>query len=268
MKKRRRFPQAGPPLSSQQNARLQQAIHAHSAGSLGAAEAGYRALVDEGARSADLYCKLAQICAESARRDEADVLWEKALAIEPGFLEAQMNLADSHQFAGNIDQASKIYRQVIAAHRHFYIARYLLANILKSQGKMNEASDLYQQVMAKRPSDTQAHFSYSGIHKYKDRSDPHFDAMLDLYPSTGIGSENRIHLDFALAKAFEDIGDYPQAFKYLKSGNDIRYAEFNYDIQSDTALIESIIQAFSKEAMASHSETSSFGRAKASTAWG
>jgi len=260
MKKRRKSLKAGPPLSSQQSARLQQAIHAHSSGSLAAAEAGYRALVDEGVQSAELYCKLALICAQSARRDEADVLWEKALATEPGFLEALMNLADSLQLAGNIERASTIYRQVIAAHKRFHIAKYMLANILKSQGKMSEASDLYRQVMVQEPGYTQAHFSYSGIHKYQERSDPHFDAMLDLYPRTGLGSGKRIHLDFALAKAFEDIGDYPQAFKYLESGNEIRSAEFNYDIESDRALIESIIRAFSKEAMSHlqvNAETSS-----------
>jgi len=249
MKKRRKAPKAGPPISGQQSTRLQQAIHAHSTGSLAAAEAGYRALIDENVRSPDLYCKLALICAQSARRDEADVLWKKSLTIDPGFLEAQMNLADSYQLTGDIEQASDVYRQVIADHKHFYVAKYMQANILKSQGKIDEASGLYQQILDQEPGYTQAHFNYSGIHKYKDRSDPHIDAMLDLYPGTGLGSKNRIHLDFALAKAFEDIGDYPQAFKYLKSGNQLRAAEFNYDIQSDKALIESIIQAFNKEAM-------------------
>jgi tetratricopeptide (TPR) repeat protein len=249
MKKPRNRPEAGPPISSEQNARLQQAMHAHSAGSVAAAEAAYRALINENVRSPDLYCKLAQICVRSARRDEANMLWEKALAIEPTSLEARMNLADSAQLAGDIERASAIYRQVIASHKDFYIARYMLANILKSKGKMDEASTLYRQVMAREPAYTQAHFSYAGIHKYKDRSDPHFDAMLDLYPRTGLGSANRIHLDFALAKAFEDIGDYSQAFRHLKSGNDARYAEFNYDIESDKALIESIIGAFSKEAI-------------------
>jgi len=249
MKKRRKAPKAGSPLSGQQSARLQQAIQAHSAGSLAAAEAGYRALIDEGVRNPDLYCKLASISAQSARRDEANALWEKALSIDPSLIEAQMNLADSHQLVGDIGQAGAIYRQVIVDHQHFYIAKYMLANLLKSQGEIDEASSLYQQILAQEPGYTQAHFNYSGVHKYRDRSDPHINAMLEFYPKTGLGSQNRIHLDFALAKAFEDIGDFPQAFNYLKSGNQLRAAEFNYDIESDRALIESIIQAFGKEAM-------------------
>ncbi len=249
MTKRSNSPKSAKPLSSQQSARLQQAIQAHSAGNLATAEASYRALIAEGVHSADLHCKLAMVYAQTARRDEADVQWQKALGVDPDSLEAQMNLADSHQAVGDIAEAGKLYRQVIAAHEHFYIAKYLLANVLKSQGKLDEASALYQKVMAQQPEYTQAHFSYSNIHKYADKSDPHIASMLELSRRSDLNSENRIHLDFALAKAFEDIGDHPQSFAYLKSGNDLRAREFNYDIGSDAALMESITQAFSREAM-------------------
>lgn len=248
--KRRKTPKSGHPISSQQNARLQQAIHAHSTGRLALAEAGYRALIAEKIRSPELYCKLALICAQSARRDEADILWEKAVAINPHFLEAQMNLADSYQQAGDIERASDIYRRVIARHKDLYVAKYLLANILKSQGKLDEASVFYQQIMAQQPDYTQAHFTYSGVHRYKDKTDPHFSSMLELYQRGNLSVEGRIHLAFALAKACEDIGDYPEAFNHLKSGNDLRFRDLNYDIESDKALIQNIIQTFSADAIA------------------
>ena len=213
------------------------------------AEAGYRSLIAEKIQNPELFCRLAMICAQSARRDEADVLWKKALAVDPHYIEAQMNLADSHQQAGDIEQASKAYRRILAENERFHVARYLLANILKSQGKLDEASACYQEIMAQEPGYTQAHFSYSGIHKYKDRSDPHINLMLDVRKRAGLTDENRIHLDFALAKAFEDLGDYAQAFGYLKSGNDLRSRAFNYDIASDAALIQSIMKAFSRDAM-------------------
>jgi tetratricopeptide (TPR) repeat protein len=252
--------QPGQALSSQQQARLRHAIHAHSTGQLPVAEAEYRALIAEDARVPELYCNLANICAQTARRDEADALWKQALEIDPRSLEAHMNLADSCQQAGDIEQAGRIYRRVMADHGGFFVARYLLGNILKSQGKLDEARACYERVMSEQPGYTQAHFSYSGIHRYKDGNDPHLRAMLDLYRRTDLKRENRIHLGFALGKAFEDIGDYAEAFRYLKSGNDLRAEEFNYDIQSDRALIESIRKAFTRDAIARHqvaTETSS-----------
>lgn len=236
-------------MSSQQNIRLQQAIHAHSSGNLGLAEAEYRALIADKAGAPQLYCNLAQICAQTARRNEAMSLWKKALAIDPRFLEARMNLADSYQQAGKIEQAIRYYERIISDHRNFVVAKYLLANLLKAQGKFSQAAEYYQQIMIQQADYTQAHLTYSGIHKYKTKTDPHIDLMLELYQKNDLKDENRIHLTFALAKAFEDIEDYPRAFKYLATGNDLRCKELDYHIESDVKLIQNIIQAFSREAL-------------------
>ena len=236
-------------MSSQQNSRLQQAAQAHSAGNLGFAESEYRALIAEKTGTPQLYCNLAQICARSARNKEAVALWKKALAIDFQFLEARMNLADSYQQVGDIEQAVGLYQQIIADNKGFVIAKYLLAGLLKSQGKFTQAAEYYQQIMALQPGYTQAHFSYSGIHKYQDETDTHIGLMLELYQENNLKPENKIHLAFALAKAFEDIGDYPQAFKYLAMGNDLRSREFDYNIESDESLIQNIIQTFTREAM-------------------
>jgi tetratricopeptide (TPR) repeat protein len=236
-------------ISSQQNIRLQNAIHAQSAGNQAYAEAEYRALIAEKTGSSQLYCKLALICAQSGRRGEANSLWGKALVMDPRNLDARMNLADSYQRAGKIEQAISDYQQIISDHPGMVVAKYLLANLLKSKGKFSQASDYYQQIMAQQPDYTQAHFTYSGIHKYKDKTDPHIALMLELYNKPNLKPENRVHLAFALAKAFEDIEDYSQAFKLLEVGNNLRFKEFNYQIESDQQLIQSIIQAFSKEAI-------------------
>jgi tetratricopeptide (TPR) repeat protein len=236
-------------MTSEQNMRLQQVLHAQSVGNLAYAESGYRTLIAEKIKSPQILCNLAAICARTDRRKEAENLWKQALVISPRFLEAQMNLADSLQQAGKIELAIDYYQGIISDHSQLVVAKYLLANLLKSKGKFSEASELYQQVMEQQPGYTQAHFSYSGIHRYRDETDPHLGLMLDLYKKNEITNDNRIHLSFALAKAYENIGDYLQAFHYLKAGNDLRYREFNYQIDSDRELIQSIIQSFSREAM-------------------
>jgi hypothetical protein len=128
-------------------------------------------------------------------------------------------------------------------------AKYLLANLLKAQGKLDQATAYYQQIMIQQPDYTQAHFSYSGVHKYQDRTDPHISSMLELYEKNDLQTESRTQLAFALAKAFEDIKDYPQAFKFMKAGNDLRYQAFHYTIDNDRELIQNIIQTFSREAI-------------------
>ncbi|MGA9574905.1 MAG: sulfotransferase, partial [Lysobacterales bacterium] len=189
------------------------------------------------------------ICARTERRKEAENLWKQALVISPRFLEAQMNLAESLQQAGKLEQAIDAYKRIMSDHSQLVAPKYLLGNILKSQGKFAEARDLYQQVMAEQPTYTQAHFSYSSIHRYRDAGDPHIGLMLDLFEQRELTIENRLQLSFALAKALENVGDYAQAFKFLKLGNDLRSREFDYRVDSDRELIRSIIISFSREAI-------------------
>jgi tetratricopeptide (TPR) repeat protein len=153
------------------------------------------------------------------------------------------------QSAGKIEQAISLYKRVMADQPEAVPAKYLLANLLKAQGKLDQATAYYEQIMIQQPDYTQAHFSYSGVHKYQDRTDPHISSMLELYAKNGLQTENRTQLAFALAKAFEDIKDYPQAFKFMKAGNDLRYQAFHYTIDNDRELIQNIIQTFSREAI-------------------
>jgi hypothetical protein len=240
----------GHAISSQQNMRLQQAAQAQSAGDLAFAESAYRALITENVNAPHLFNNLAMICAQSGRRDEARGLWKKALVIEPRYPEARMHLATAYEQSGKTERALTCYQQLISDYPQMYMARYLLANLLKAQGKLAEAIAHYEQIMEQQPAYTQAHFTYSGGHKYRDSSDPHIRSMLGLYQAKNLDPNSRTHLAFALAKAFEDIKDYPQAFHYLKTGNDLRYATFNYSIEGDKELFENIIKTFSREALA------------------
>lgn len=236
-------------ISSQQNIRLRQAVHAQSTGDLGVAESDYRALIAEKIATPQIYSNLAMICAQTARRGEADSLWKKALRVDPRFLDARMNLADSCQQNGDIEQAIRHYERVISDHPDLVLAKYRLANLFRSQGKFGKASDYYQQVITRQADYTQAHFSYAGIHEYQDKADPHIVTMSKLYQQNDLSAENRVYLAFALAKAFEDIGEYSEAFEYLETGNKLRHQEFDYSIDSDRDLIQSIIRSFSREDM-------------------
>lgn len=208
--------QRGKPVSAKKLLRFQQASRAHAAGDLATAEAEYRALIREKVRIPQLYHQMAQISAQSGRLKEARALWNKALHLDPGFVQA----------------------------------RYLLGNLLKAEGRLDQAAACYRSVIGQKPGYTQAHFTFAGIHQYKNLDDPHIAAMQGIYMSDGLPVENRIHVAFALAKAFEDAGDHAGAFGYLEEGNRLRNDSFQYDISSDRELFDNIVETFSAEAVA------------------
>lgn len=234
-------------LTQRQSTLLQQGALAQSKGDLAFAEKAYRALVAEKVPVPHPYCNLAQICNQSERFEEARRLWKTALSIDAASVQARMGLAAHYELLGNSEQAIKACQQVLAREPDYIPARYLMANQFKARGEFAEAMALYQEIMARQPDYTQAHFTYSGIHKYRSASDPHIDTMRGLLESGRLSTEQRVQLAFALSKAFEDLQDYPQAFRFLERGNSLRRDSFHYSIDSDADLISNIMHTFNRE---------------------
>lgn len=244
--KKRKVQRARLTLSGPQNTRLQQALQAQSQGNAAFAESTYRALIAEKVRVPQPYSNLALICAQSDRHEEAHRLWRMALSIDPDSLEAALGRAGHFERMDRVKEAMEAYKGILARRPGYIPAKYLLANLYKARGEFDTAIEYYRQILAARPDYTQAHFTYSGIHKYRDRNDPHIQVMLQLMQAD-LPEENRTQLAFALSKAYEDVGDYEQAFKCLETGNRLRHQSFSYTIDSDAELIDNIIRTFNRD---------------------
>lgn len=207
----------------------------------------YRQVIAHNPNAIEAYLNLARVLTEIGALNEAKILCQKVIKLNPKLIQAQYHLGKILVLKGEHSEAERVFNSVIAYNSDYIEARYELANLLKSQGKFNEAKRHYLQIIKQRQVYTQAHFSYSTIHKYKNKQDKHLYEMLELYNKAHLQTENKIQLLFALSKAFEDIKEYEQAFHYLKLGNDLRFQKFNYRIDGDKLLIDSIVKNFSSE---------------------
>ena len=64
--------------------------------------------------------------------------------------------------------------------------------------------------------------------------------MQELYLDKNISEEQRCHINFGLAKACEDLGDYEKAFVHYSEGNALRKKLLNYNINQDIKLFKQI----------------------------
>ena len=92
---------------------------------------------------------------------------------------------------------------------------------------------------------TDADRQYSLVHKYKE-NDPHLNEMLKKVNDDDFNNLEKVHLCYGIHKAYEDIGDYKNAFKFLKKGNELLKKESKYDFSKDKKKIQSNINLYKK----------------------
>ena len=92
---------------------------------------------------------------------------------------------------------------------------------------------------------TDADRQYSLVHKYKE-NDPHLGEMLKKVNDNDFNNLEKIHLYYGIHKAYEDIKDYKNAFKFLKEGNELLKKNSNYDFDKDEKKIQGNINLYKK----------------------
>lgn len=99
---------------------------------------------------------------------------------------------------------------------------------LKTCGDQAAAVESYRSALAHNPWHGDAYYSLSNLKTYRFSADEVRD-MLALEQREELSPAGRVHLDFALGKAFEDSGDYVRAFDFYARGNRLKRQQSNYD---------------------------------------
>jgi len=168
---------------------------------------------------------------------------EWAVAYKHDFSEAHNNLGRSLNNYGRIEDAIKSFKDAITHKSDYAKAYFNLALSLKDIGDKNGFLKNIEKTLEIRPEWGAANYHLSQVKKYK-KNDPEA-AKMHLFLDRGdLEMTDRINLNFALAKANEDMGNHDVQFKLLEEGNQLRKKELNYSIERDIQLFSRIKEAF------------------------
>jgi tetratricopeptide (TPR) repeat protein len=188
---------------------------------------------------AEAHSNLGKMLKELGRLDEAEASYRKAVALKPDLALAHSNLGNTLRELGRLDESETSLRQAIALKPDYAEAHYNLGITLKELGRLDEVEASYTQSIAFKSDYAEAHRALTLVKNFESK-DEQYSKMQELYLDENISQEERCHINFGLAKACEDLGDFEQAFTHYSEGNALRKKLLNYDINQDEKLFRKI----------------------------
>lgn len=223
---------------------------------------------------------LAELAGRIGRNRDAETLLRRALELAPGFTAARANLAivlyrlnrptdalaeldtllavepDHPGHAnlkaaalgrlGDFGEAIALYEGVLGAAPGQPKVWMSYGHMLKTVGRQADGVAAYRRAIALRPDLGEAWWSLANL-KTVRFDDADIAAMERALQGAGLSDDDRLHLDFALGKAWEDRGDAAQSFAHYASGNALRRTQIVYDAGETEAFVDRSIALFTPD---------------------
>ena len=131
------------------------------------------------------YINLGCIYSEKGLLDEAIQLYERALKINPNYLQAFVNLGNEYRKKGDAGRAEEFYQKAIKMNPEYAGARLHIAEVWMNQGLIEKAVLEYEKILDTNPTSAEAHYGL-GVACYGkgklDEAIMHYQKALDLKP--------------------------------------------------------------------------------------
>lgn len=126
-------------------------------------------------------------------------------------------------------------------------AQYLYnrAAVRRFLGELEGAEQDYDCAIAARPTDYEAYKNRSDL-RTQSRDRNHIEQLQALLEARIADWRGEVQIGFALAKEYEDVGAYDQSFGVLSQAAAKQRQHMRYDVATDLATVQWIIDAFPK----------------------
>jgi len=162
--------------------------------------------------AADAYDGLAYVSTELGQHEQGNLLYRRAVELEPATPRFWYNLASSERSFGRLAEAEEACNRSIALDAAQYRS-YLLRSELRVQ---SPASNHVGELEARL-------------------ADPH------------LGLDGRIYLGYALAKELDDVERFDEAFRWFTAAATARRSQLRYDVATDERTLRRIAQVFRRD---------------------
>ena len=206
-----------------------------------------KAVVLDPAR-ADFMVQFARALTLANRNRDAKVVADRAMTLSPKDPVMLDTLGVIYTQVGGYASAVTAFRQAVTLAPRHASYRYNLATSLLSAGEIDASEAEIEACLALDPHYWRAHLSLAQLRRQTPASN-HVERLQSQLSQLGANSTNGpalVSLHMALAKEYEDLADYPNAFEHLVRSKSAG-ANRDYSIQQDEALFAAIAESFPQQ---------------------
>ena len=164
----------------------------------------------------------------------------------PVRITVEATLANCEVSLGELASGIEIYKSILQRYPERAGISVQLGHAYKTMGDIDNAISCYQAAYQKQKHFGDAYWSLANIKTYKFTPEE-LDSLLSSVDSEQTATEDKIHMSFALGKAYEDEEKFDKSFRFYQQGNKLKHETLSYDSNNTTELINQQIQHCTKD---------------------
>ena len=195
----------------------------------------------------EAHYNLALLLQQGKRAEEAVAAYRESLRLAPEHKRALNNLSDLLVELDRVDEAIACCRQAIAIDPDYAKAHHNLGRAYSHAGRFDEALPaLYRAIALAPEQELESYYRTLAYTKRFSAGDPDLAKMEALAGNMeALPADSAMKLNFALGKAYGDIGERERSFSHLLAGNREMRRQTPYDEAASLAEFERIAAAYS-----------------------
>jgi len=144
------------------------------------------------------------------------------------------------------EEALQFFTDALALKADHADARNHIGSVHKEAGRLTEAREGIEQAIEIDPREATYYLNLTDVKTFCE-GDAHLAAMEGLARDISLSTISQSRLNFALAKAYDDVGRYDDAFRCMRDGNALKRRQVAYDETFVHGVYDRVRATFNRE---------------------
>ncbi len=174
---------------------------------------------------------------------KSEELYKSSISKDEKYIQAYVNFGNLKRDLNLFNEAITLYKKALSYNENISAINYSLALAYQEIGRFKDAENYALKTVTLDKKFTKADLLISKSKKYV-REDEHFFQINNKLNEEGLNDFQKIDLNFALGKAYEDLKEIDLSFKFIARGNELKRRNIDFDIKNEQKKFKSIKDIF------------------------